>query len=64
MPFWRIPRPLERHGMRTLHPQGPSLLRQTNLMLGTTGRYGGSARKSEDGAAAAEEKVNGRTYCG
>ena len=64
MPFWRTPRRPERHGMPTLHPQGPRLLRQTNLMLGMTGRCGESARKNEDAAAAVEEKVNGRTYCG
>ena len=50
--------------MRTLQPQGPRLLRQTNLMLGMTGRYGESARKNEVGAAAVEEKGNGRSCYG
>ena len=63
MPFWRIPRRSERYAMRTLHPQGPRLLEQTKLILGMTGRHE-SVRKSEDGAAAVEEKVNGKICYG
>ena len=64
MPFWHILRRPERNGMPTHRAQGARLSRQANLMLGMTGRYSESARKNEDEAAAVEEKVNGRSYCG
>lgn len=43
-----------------LQAQEPRLLRQTSLAVGMADHYGESARKSEDEAVVAGEKVNGR----